>query len=160
MQVCYKPGSPILCLVRVDVHTAIDIDAPRAEVAAFACDPANVTAWYQNIKAVEWKTDPPVGVGSEVRFIAHFLGRRLVYTYRVLTLEPGRRFVMSTADGPFPMETTYRWADAASGGTRMWLRNSGDPTGFGWLTAPVMSLAMRRANQKDLRRLKKVLESH
>lgn len=142
----------------VDVVTEIKITRPRDEVSAFAADPSNATAWYKNIKAVEWDTPPPVVVGSRVRFRAHFLGRTLEYTYEVRELEPGRRFVMATAQGPFPMETTYTWEDAADGATKMTLRNRGEPSGFAAVTAPVMTRAMHKANVADLRRLKALLE--
>jgi ligand-binding SRPBCC domain-containing protein len=144
--------------VAVDVVTEIEIARPREDVAAFAADPSNATAWYKNIKAVEWETPPPVAVGSKFRFRAHFLGRTLEYTYEVRELDPARRFVMATAQGPFPMETTYAWDDAAPGRTQMTLRNRGEPSGFAAVTAPVMTLAMRRANEADLRRLKALLE--
>src|SRR5882757_7869350 len=140
----------------VDVLTEIEINRPREEVASFAADPANTTAWYKNIKSVEWETPPPAVVGSRVRFHARFLGRPLEYTYEVLELEPGRRFVMSTAQGPFPMETTYTWEDSPDGGTRMTLRNRGQPSGFSKLAAPLMASAMRKANRKDLDQLKVV----
>jgi uncharacterized membrane protein len=143
----------------VDVVTEIDIALPRDEVAAFAGDPANATAWYRNIKSVEWETPPPAQMGSRMRFVAKFLGRTLEYTYEVREVEPGRRFVMRTADGPFPMETTYTWEDAPGGGTHMTLRNRGEPAGFAAVTAPVMSRTMRRANEADLRRLKELLET-
>ncbi len=142
----------------VDVVTEIEIGRRRDEVAAFASDPTNATAWYKNIKAVEWETSPPVRVGSRVRFRARFLGRTLEYTYEIREIEPGHRFVMATAQGPFPMETTYTWADAAGGATKMRLRNRGEPSGFAAVTAPVMTRAMRRANEADLRRLKTILE--
>ena len=142
----------------VDVETSIEINRPRAVVAAYATDPDNVTRWYQNIKSVEWETEPPVVVGSRMAFVAQFLGRRLAYTYEVTELEPGHRLVMSTSQGPFPMETTYTWTDAPSGGTRMSLRNRGTPSGFSRLVAPFMASAMRRANRKDLARLKELLE--
>lgn len=142
----------------VDVVTEIEIARPRDEVAAFSADPSNATAWYKNIKAVEWQTSPPVAVGSRVRFRAQFLGRTLEYTYEVREVDPGHRFVMATAQGPFPMETTYVWEDHAPGVTKMTLRNRGEPSGFAAVTAPVMTLAMRRANGADLRRLKAVLE--
>jgi Polyketide cyclase / dehydrase and lipid transport len=144
--------------VGLDVVTEIEIARPRAEVAAYAADPANATAWYKNIASVRWETPPPVAVGSRMRFVARFLGRTLEYSYEVRELDPGVRFVMSTSDGPFPMETTYSWEDAADG-TRMTLRNRGEPTGFAAVTAPVMSRAMRRANEGDLRRLKQLLEA-
>ena len=142
----------------VDVVTEIDIARRRDEVAAFAADPSNATAWYKNIKAVEWVTPPPLAVGSKLRFRAQFLGRTLEYTYEVREIDPGHRFVMATAQGPFPMETTYSWEDVAPGTTRMTLRNRGEPSGFAAVTAPVMTLAMRRANEGDLRRLKTLLE--
>jgi hypothetical protein len=145
--------------VAVDVRTEIKIERPRDEVAAFAVDPTNATAWYRNIKAVEWATPPPLAVGSRLRFRAQFLGRTLQYTYEVRVIEPDARFVMATAQGPFPMETTYTWEDAGTGATKMRLRNRGEPSGFAWVAAPVMARAIRRANEADLRRLKSVLES-
>ena len=143
----------------VEVATEIDIWRPREEVSAFAADPANATAWYKNIEAVEWETPPPAVVGSRLRFRARFLGRTLEYTYEVRESLPGRRFVMATAQGPFPMETTYTWEDAPDGATKMGLSNRGDPSGFAAVTAPAMALAMRRANRADLRRLKALLEA-
>jgi uncharacterized membrane protein len=142
----------------VDVETRIEIDRPREQVAAYVADPDNATAWYENIERVEWKTKPPVAVGSRIAFVARFLGRRLAYTYEVRELVPGERLVMSTADGPFPMETTYRWADGAGAGTSMTLRNRGRPSGFSRMAAPLLAAAMRRANRKDLGRLKQILE--
>lgn len=142
----------------IDVLTEIVVDRPRREVAAFAGDPANAPQWYVNIKSVEWRTTPPLAVGSRVAFVAHFLGRRLAYTYEIVDLVADARLVMRTSEGPFPMETTYTWDDAGTGATRMTLRNRGEPSGFSALVAPFMAAAMRRANRKDLAALKELLE--
>ena len=142
----------------VDVESVIEIARPRAVVAAFAADPNNATAWYENIMQVKWKTSAPLAIGTEVEFVAHFLGRTLAYTYEVVELQLADRFVMRTAQGPFPMETTYTWSDTANGGTRMSLRNRGEPSGVGHVAGPLMALAMRRANRKDLELLKATLE--
>ena len=143
----------------VDVATEIVIDRPRAEVAAYAGDPSNAPSWYVNIKSVEWETPPPLAVGSRMAFVAQFLGRRLAYTYEVAELVVGERLVMRTAQGPFPMETTYTWETVSEAATRMKLRNCGEPSGFSKLAAPFMASAMRKANRKDLERLKAVLEA-
>lgn len=141
----------------VDVTTEISIDRPRPEVAAYASDPDNATSWYRNIERVEWRSPRPLQVGSRIAFAARFLGRTIAYTYEVRELGADR-FVMATSEGPFPMETTYSWTDAPGGGTKMTLRNRGEPSGFGRIAAPVMTGAMRRANRMDLERLKEILE--
>ena len=142
----------------VDVLTETVINRPPAQVADYAGDPSNAPEWYVNIKSVEWKTEPPIRIGSKLAFVAQFLGRRLAYTYEVVDLVPGRRLVMKTAQGPFPMETTYTWEPVGEGQTRMTLRNRGEPAGFSKIAGPLMAAAMRRANQKDLRLLKTLLE--
>ena len=142
----------------VDVETEIEIARSRNTVAAYAGDPDNATNWYENIRTVQWETPRPLAVGSRIAFVAEFLGRTLSYTYEIKELAADERLVMSTAQGPFPMETTYTWEDAHEGATRMKLRNRGEPAGFKRLAAPLLARAMRRANQKDLRRLKRILE--
>lgn len=145
--------------MNVDVHTEIVIDRPVSEVADYAADPSNAPEWYANIDSVDWKTPPPASVGSKVAFVARFLGRRLEYTYEIVDLVPGERLVIRTAEGPFPMETTYTWSPAGRTATRMTLRNRGEPAGFAKLAAPFMAPMMRRANRKDLRKVKAILEA-
>jgi len=142
----------------VDVLTEIVINRPRDVVAVYAANPTNAPEWYVNIDSVEWKTAPPVQVGSRMAFVARFLGRRLAYTYEIIDLVPGERLVMRTAQGPFPMETTYTWEDVGDSFTRMTLRNRGEPSGFSKVSAPLMAAAMRRANRKDLVALKRLME--
>lgn len=143
----------------VDILSEILIRRPAADVAVFASDPGHAPLWYENIKGVEWITAPPLRLGSRIAFVAQFLGRWLSYTYEIVELEPGRRLVMRTAEGPFPMETTYEWAPEGPASTRMKLRNRGSPTGFARIAAPFMKAAMGRANRKDLKKLKALLES-
>lgn len=143
----------------VDITVEAVIDRPVAEVASYAGDPGNAPSWYANIRTVDWRTDPPVRVGSRMDFVASFLGRTLAYTYEVTELVPGERLVMRTAQGPFPMRTTYTWEPVGEGSTRMTLRNDGEPSGFSRAAAPMMGIAMRRAMTKDLAALKRLLEA-
>ena len=142
----------------VDVRTERSIAAAPDDVAAVAADPDRAPDWYANIERVDWVTPPPLAVGSRLAFVARFLGRRLTYTYEVIELDLPRRMVMRTEEGPFPMETTYEWRREGRGGTRMSLRNRGEPTGFGRLAGFVMAPAVRRANRRDLARLAGLLE--
>ena len=145
--------------MKVDVVTEATIGAPVEAVSSYAADPTNAPEWYTNIESVEWVTTPPVVVGTRVALVARFLGRRLAYTYEIVELVPGERLVMRTAEGPFPMETTYTWSAIDADSTRMTLRNRGEPAGFSKVMAPMMVPAMRRANRKDLDALRHILET-
>ena len=142
----------------VKVQTKILINRPVEVVASYAANPDHAPEWYINIKSAVWKTKPPLEVGSEVAFEAHFLGRKLSYTYRISEYIPHEKLVMRTAEGPFPMETTYEWRAIDQQSTEMNLKNQGSPRGFSKIMAPIMKLAMWRANEKDLNLLKKILE--
>ena len=141
----------------VDVTTSIEIKAPLKKVAAYAMNPDYAPEWYVNIKSVEWKSPQPLTQGSKIAFVAHFLGRKLRYTYEVVELSD-TTMLMRTADGPFPMETTYHFERITDDLTRMTLRNRGMPSGFSKVISPLMSLMMGRANTKDLRSIKRILE--
>jgi Polyketide cyclase / dehydrase and lipid transport len=143
----------------VDVRTSIEIARPRRQVAEYVANPDNAMSWYTNINEVQWESSPPVEVGTKVAFVATLLGRTLRYTYEVQLVIPDERVVMGTAEGPFPMETSYAWRDTPSGGTLMELRHRGELKGLSKLSAPMMKSAMRRANAKDLKRLRHILES-
>jgi uncharacterized membrane protein len=151
-------GDTVSMATTVDVEVHITIDRPRREVAAYCCDPAAVTTWNANIRAVQWDADRPLAVGSLLGFTSGFLGRTLEYTYEVAELVPDEKFVMRSVRGPFSMETTYLWVDDEEGGTWMTVRNRGEPTGFAGLAAPILATAVRRATAKDLAQLKSILE--
>jgi hypothetical protein len=127
--------------VALDIRTEIVIDRPCDDVAV-AADPDKATAWYENIKAVAWKSPRPLATGAEIAFTAAFLGRTLAYTYTVTELVPGERLVMTTTENPFPMETTYTWEDTPGGGTKMTLRNRGEPHGVARVVAPMLAGAV------------------
>ena len=145
-------------MATVDVVVHKVITRPRPVVATYCCNPDNVTSWYANIDSVRWETPKPMAVGARFTFGARFLGRPLHYTYEVVEWIPDERFVMRTAQGPFPMETTYEWEDTPTRATLMRLRNRGEPTGFSRIATPMMSRAIKRATTKDLLRLKRILE--
>jgi uncharacterized membrane protein len=136
-----------------DVTTSTVINRPIDVVANYATDPDNAPEWYANIASIEWESQPPLQIGSRMAFVARFLGRTMRYTYEVAEYDPGMLLVMRTTEGA-SMETTYAFA-AEQDATRMTLRNRGGPAVLSFLMAP----AMKRANTKDLARLKQLLES-
>ncbi len=122
----------------VDVQTEITINKPLHVVAEYSMNPDNAPEWYVNIKSAEWLTSKPLTTGSQIAFKAEFLSKKLSYVYEVTELIPGRKMVMRTADGPFPMETTYTWEAIDKNTTKMTLRNRGNPSGFSKIFSPFM----------------------
>jgi hypothetical protein len=139
------------------VVTELIIELPVGVVATHAVDPENAPIWYKNIDSAQSKTPPPLQVGSEVAFVARFLGRHLACSHEITELVAGERLVIATAECPFPMQTAYTWEAVSQGSTRMTLRKRGEPSGFSKVAAPFMSPAMRRANKKDLAQLRRIL---
>lgn len=144
----------------VDVTTEISINCPIDIVAQYAADPDHAPEWYDNIQTVEWVTEKSLQIGSKIAFIAFFLGRKLEYVYEIVEHIPSEKLVMRTTDGPFSMETTYTWNKEKDDLTTMTLRNHGSPTGFSAVVAPFMSFFMKKANKKDLGKIKKILEQN
>jgi uncharacterized membrane protein len=142
----------------VDVITEVKIRCSHEKVSEYAANPDNAPKWYVNIHSAEWQTQKPMTIGSRIAFKAQFLGRELAYVYEIVEFIPGQKLVMRTANGPFPMETTYTWDMIDDNLTRMTLRNKGNPTGFSKLIAPFMATMMTMANKKDLKKIKEILE--
>jgi uncharacterized membrane protein len=143
----------------VDVLTEITINCPIAQVSEYAANPDHAPEWYANIQSAEWKTPKPLRIGSLIAFKANFLGRELAYIYEIVEFIPEKKLMMKTANGPFPMETTYTWQAIGENQTQMTLRNRGIPTGFSKFFSPFMSFMMKQANMKDLRKIKGTLEA-
>ncbi|MBT2695745.1 SRPBCC family protein [Bacillus sp. ISL-55] len=142
----------------VDVLTEININRPIAQVSEYAMNPDHAPEWYVNIHSAEWKTPKPITIGSQIAFKAKFLGRELAYIYEIIEYDPGKKLVMRTAQGPFPMETTYTFQSIGEDVTKMTLRNAGQPTGFSKVFSPFMATMMEKANMKDLKKIKNILE--
>lgn len=48
----------------VDVPVVTTISRAPAELAAYAGDPGKAPSWYARIKSVDWRTEPPMPLGS------------------------------------------------------------------------------------------------
>ena len=142
----------------VDVTAATVIHAPRPRVARFVMDHRNDTAWIGGIKESELEGDEPLGVGSLVRRVASFLGRRIEYVNRVEEIEPDARLMMRSVKSPFPMVVTYAFEDAADGRTRTSVTVQGNPSSLYRMAEPLLARQVRRSVTKDLRTLKGLLE--
>ena len=141
----------------MDVTVSERIVAPRADVAAYVFDHRHDPEWIGGISSSELVGDPPLRVGSDVRRVASFMGKRIEYVNRVESLEPGRRLHMRSVEAPFPMQVTYTVEDRA-GATEASVRVQGEPSSIYRLAGPLLAAQVRRSVAGDLRALKRIME--
>lgn len=117
----------------MDVTVSTVLEAPRPLVAALAGDPSLAPRWTSHIRRTRWPGDPHLVEGASFDLVGRFLGREMVYTYRVVELVRDERLVLRTERAPFPLETTMTWWDEAPGEggprTGMSMRRAGRPPG-------------------------------
>jgi len=142
--------------VNVSVETTIASD--RQTVAAFVIDPHNDLRWIGALTSVRIIDESPMQVGTKVERIAKFLGKRIEYVNEITELRPGVRLAMRSVKAPFEMQVSYDFADAP-GGTRVTVRAGGDASGYYKLAGPLLPLMVRAGIKRDLKQLKKVMES-
>jgi uncharacterized membrane protein len=146
----------------IDITAQVAIRRARGEVAAYMTDPANDPTWIGGVREVRMETPPPLRAGSRVARVASFLGRRVEYVNEVTDLDPERVLDMRSVKAPFPMRVTYSFEDADGHGEAATIvrnRVRGDPGGFFALFGPLLAPLVKRSVQKDLERLRDVLES-
>jgi hypothetical protein len=141
----------------MDITVRTLISRPRTTVATYVMDNTNDTAWIGGITESELLGAPPIRTGSDVRRVAHFLGRRIDYVLRVERLDPGVELSMRSVKAPFPMEVDYRFADS-DGGTQVSVHVGGEPGGWYKLAGGLLERQTERSIARDLERLKTLLE--
>jgi uncharacterized membrane protein len=141
----------------IDVLAEVRVRRPREQVAAYMSDPANDPEWIGGLREARLLGDPPLQQGSRVARVASFMGRRVEYVNEITTLEPGSVLEMRSVKAPFPMHITYTFEDR-EGGTlvRNHVRGGG---GLFSLGSPLFAPLVRRNVQKDLERMRDVLEA-
>jgi uncharacterized membrane protein len=140
----------------IDVTAEVQVRRPRDEVAAYMTDPANDTQWIGGLREARVIGGGPLGEGSRVARVASFMGRKVEYVNQITALEPGRMLDMRSVKAPFPMHITYTFEDR-DGGTlvRNHVRGGG---GLFSLGSPLFAPMVRRNVQRDLERLRDLLE--
>jgi uncharacterized membrane protein len=148
--------------VSIDITAEVAIRRPLRDVAAYMIDPAHDPEWIGGVREARMETPPPLAVGSRVARVASFLGRRVEYVNEVVELDPERVLDMRSVRAPFPMRVTYSFEPRGDGdgATTTVVRNRvrGAPGGFFAVFGPLLAPMVKRSVQKDLERLRDLME--
>ncbi|MCA1569983.1 MAG: SRPBCC family protein [Chloroflexi bacterium] len=142
----------------LDEIAEIEIRRPADEVAAYMFEPTNDPAWIGGISESESLEVGMLRQGSRVRRRARFMGRRIDYVMEIVHLDPNRRLAMHAVEAPMPMDVTYE-VEPRPGGSLARVRVQGDAGGLYRIGGPLVSAQVGRSIAKDVRDLKRLLES-
>jgi len=142
------------------VEEEIVIHRPPEDVFAFVTTPENDREWVSTAVERQRENEGPIEVGSRIRAVDKFLGRRIESTLEVTEHEPNSRSTIRL-DGPISARGSYL-LEPADGGTRFrWSLDAQAGLGglyLGRITDPLVTVVFRRRIRSDLRRLKAALE--
>jgi uncharacterized protein YndB with AHSA1/START domain len=140
-----------------EVHAAVVIDRPLADVWTVLTDPEKTPVWSSSAVEERWLTPPPIGVGSRRLAVTRGMGRRSENVAEVTAYEPGRSWTMASVSGPHFVATAgfatveegtqidFAWTFALTGPMRF--------------IQPLVVRTFMRSFQQDLARLKAMMES-
>jgi hypothetical protein len=149
---------------RIVVHPreeeSIVIGRPPAAVFEFVMTPENDLLWSSTAVERSVDLDEPIGVGSRIRAVDKFLGRRIGTVFEETEHDPPRRSAIRL-DRPFAASGTYVLDPVGSGTRFRWLLEAEPGLGglyLGRLTDTLVRGIFRLRLRRDLARLKGILE--
>ena len=142
------------------VEESVTINRSADEVFDFVTTPENDSMWTSTAVERRRETEGPINVGSRIKAVDKFLGRKIESTFEVTEHEPGRRSSVRLS-GPVSATGSYI-LEPMNGATRFrWVMDAERGLGgvfLGRITDPVVTFLFRRQLRFNLRRLKEVLE--
>jgi hypothetical protein len=134
----------------------IEIAAAPADVAGVMFDPQREPEWMKAVTGVEL-IDPALEPGARVRRTGSFLGKTFAWTTEVETVHFPHLLTLRVVDGPFVGLVRYD-IQRSVGGSRVRIRNVGEPSKLNFVPAGLVTAPMRSALTADLERLKHLVE--
>ena len=129
---------------------------PIEEVFAYLSDFSTTLEWDPGVVEAERLSDEPIGIGSEFRIVAEFLGRRNALIYRVLEFDPPNAVTFRGASGSVVSLDRLTFERFGSG-TQLTYDADLALKGPFRLADPVLALAFRRVGDRALAGLRTAL---
>ncbi len=141
----------------IKINASVVIRRPVEDVFAYTNDLSHWAEWNPGLIEAS-APEGPLHVGTRIREVFRFLGRRIESTFELVEYEPNRQVTYRTVAGPIPMTGTQTY-EPVEGGTKLTFSGEGEAGGFFKLAEPVVAQMVRRQNQTGLENLKDLLEA-
>ncbi len=141
----------------IKINLSVVIHRPVEVVFAYSNDISHRAEWNPGLIEVS-APEGPLHVGSRIREVFKFLGRRIESAFEVVEYEPNRRLTFRTVAGPIPMTGTQTY-ESVDGATKLTVSGEGEVGGFFKLADPIVAQMLRRQSQTALENLRDLLEA-
>jgi uncharacterized protein YndB with AHSA1/START domain len=138
------------------VERSVLIDRPPAEVFAFVADYANDPRWRRAVREMTPTPSGPAAIGTQVHEVLRFGGRTHVTDTTIVDVQPDRSLEYR-GDGTGGRVRGSRTVEPAPNGARLTTRVEVETTGVQRWLEPLLAPMFRRATQRDLHRLARLL---
>ena len=133
------------------------INRPQQEVFDFVSNPANDSKWSSSTESSEWASEGPPGVGSTLRSVDKFLGRKIESTSEVTIWDPPNQLGYKMVSGPFPFEATIK-LESKENGTQLTVAGKAEFGGFFKIAEGLVGKQAEMQFDADFDALKLLLE--
>ena len=137
-----------------DIRVAVTIRVPRPEIAAVMFNPRFAPSWIGGVKSIHIESGEPPALGSIFAVLSGAALKKRAEIFEITEYVPDRSLTMESDDRVWHFEL-----EGAPVGMIVWLSVWEEPTGLRRLLAPLQEHWLRRAVIRDLRRLKRLMES-
>ena len=142
----------------ITFEKTIFINRPQQEVFDYVSNPANNTEWRSTIESSEWTSEGLAGVGSTLRVVTRFLGRKIEATGDITVWDSPNQFAFKMSNGPIPFEGTNRF-ESKENGTQVTISGKGEPGSFFKLAEGLAGKQAQKQLETDLSALKLIMEN-
>jgi uncharacterized protein YndB with AHSA1/START domain len=141
-----------------ETKNSIFINRPAQEVFIAITDPAKQSLWQSMTQTAEWTSNGSHGVGSTMKVVARFLGRKIESEIEITAWEPPHRVDFKFVNGPYPAEVTNT-LESQGDGTLLTARSQGNMGSFFKLAEGLVARQLEKQLDANNETLKLLMES-
>jgi uncharacterized protein YndB with AHSA1/START domain len=141
----------------IEMRNEVRIERPVDQVWTYVGDPERWHSWRDAMSTqAEKSAEDPITVGVTYDYQSEFMGRAVETQFEVVAYQPQHRITV-TAEVPVQVRLAFE-CERSNAGTRVVQETEGEVGGFFGIAEPLIKRLMKRQFQKDLNKLKDVVE--
>lgn len=141
------------------IKASVIVNRPVDEVFAYVTDVKTWPRWESGLLQAEQTSEGPINVGTTFRGTSQALGQRMEWTSEVTDYTPSKSWGQKIVSKGWSTEESLTF-EPFEGSTKFTLTSELEMGGFFKLVAPFVARKMQKQIERNLAKLKDILEAH